>query len=208
MNEKRENIAKLLLRNQCVKLQPSEPFTYASGLKGPIYCDNRLILGDHQGRESIAKQFSEICSGLGLFDAVCGVATAGIPHGMLLAHILEKPFLYIRSKPKAHGKGNLIEGPFEKGMKLLVVEDLVNQGASLEKALIAMKDSGAEVTDAFCIVDYQMPAAISRMKQQEIHLHSLVDLDTLLTLSKKENSLSPAEIEMVLKWRENPEAWA
>src|SRR5690606_38583551 len=154
------DVAKVLLQKNCVQISVDPPFTYASGLKGPIYCDNRLLWSHIDARAAIIEAFKLICSEKGMeFDAFCGLATAGIPHASILAWELKKPLMYVRGSSKGHGKQNQVEGEVRPGMKVMLVEDLVNQGKSLGDAVVAVRAAGLEPVGCLTIVDYQTSGA-------------------------------------------------
>lgn len=202
------DIAKLLIQSECVALRPKDPFTYASGLKGPIYCDNRLLLGYPDQREKIAQAFSYLIEQeIGNFDRVAGLATAGIPHAAWVCSILNLPMIYIRSKPKGHGKGNQVEGPFVEGDRVILIEDLVNQAKSLEEAVIGAREEGLIVSKCYSIVDYEMEKAQERMKNLEIDLISLTDFSHIVMAAFELGFINSEEQAMLEKWQKNPEAW-
>ena len=200
-----KEIASLLIDMGCLQLSPDNPFTYASGLKGPIYCDNRLSLSYPNNRKKIIQTFVEIIQENHIeFDLLAGLATAGIPHAAMIAHELSAPMIYIRSKPKGHGKGNMIEGKFEKGNKALLVEDLVNQGSSLEKAIIGAREAGLVVNTCLSIVDYQMVAAHEVLQRHDVKLVSLTNFEAILSASK----LDDAQKKILESWHHDPKNWS
>ncbi|MDH5580437.1 MAG: orotate phosphoribosyltransferase [Bdellovibrionales bacterium] len=204
----KENVAKLLLDVGCVKISPSKPFTYASGLKGPIYCDNRKILSHPKSRAEIVGNLKELVVSLDLdFDHFAGLATAGIPHAAFLAHELNKSMVYVRSKPKGHGKGNQVEGDYKEGDKVLLVEDLVNQASSLVDAVNGVKKEGLEVVGCVCIVDYQMDAAKKRLEDMGIKLFSLTNFENLVKVLNEKSQLTEQENELLISWHKDPKNW-
>ena len=202
-------IATILLQKSCLKVSPSSPFTYASGLKGPMYCDNRKILAFVEERALVIDAFVELIEELNLeYDAICGLATAGIPHGALIAERLRKPFIYARSKPKGHGKRNQIEGHFQSGDKVLIIEDLVNQGKSLEEAVLGIKDAELNPIACCSIVDYQMSMAIERAAKMQIPLYALTNFDSIMTVAVELNIINETEKSDLMVWQNNPQKWS
>lgn len=203
-----ESIAHLLVKIECLKLSPSDPFSYASGLKGPLYCDNRKALGYVEERGQIVSAFIDKIKEWGKdFDAVCGLATAGIPHAAFIADVLKKPMIYVRSRPKAHGKGNQVEGHFEAGQKIIMIEDLVNQGKSLGEALEGVRNAGLNPLACFCIVDYQMVAAKEVISSNQLDLISLTNFDSILKSSLEQGFISEEEGKLLVDWQRDPANW-
>jgi orotate phosphoribosyltransferase len=206
MNRK---IAKLLLSHNCIQLSPSQPFTYASGLKGPIYCDNRKLLSHVEARAEVIQAFAELVRSESFkYDKIAGLATAGIPHAALLAHELKEPMIYIRSKPKGHGKGNQVEGDFQSGEKLLLVEDLVNQASSLQEAVEGAAAAGLSAVACLCIVDYEMARAKERVLEMNFPLYSLTDFSTIASVGQEMKLLSADEHRLLMDWQSDPESWS
>lgn len=200
--------ARLLVESECVQVRPDRPFTYASGLVGPIYCDNRKVPGLPDLREKVVSAFVELIQNNSLqFDLIAGLATAGIPHGMLLAHQLRAPFCYVRSVPKGHGRGQQVEGLFHPGQRALLVEDLVNQGSSLEKAALGARRDGLEIADCLCLVDYQMDSCKQRLKNLGINLYCLTSFDDIADCVRELGQINDEQHEMLKKWHFSPENW-
>lgn len=203
------DIAKKLIQLGAVKFSPQDPFTYASGLKGPIYCDNRIILSHVKFRDEIIAAFLDVIKQNKLsFDLLGGIATAGIPHAAFVADRLKKPMVYVRPKAKEHGRKNQVEGAYSKGEKVLLFEDLVNQGASLEEAMGGLL--GAELTcdTCLCVVDYEMKGAKDRLSNLSIQLFSLTDF-TSLTLAAYELKLIDQQgMNLLKKWHADPKTWS
>ena len=198
----KEQLLNALLNLGCLQVKPSEPFSYASGLHGPIYCDNRLSLSDPKVRSLIADSFAEKFKELNLsVDSLMGLATAGIPHGALLADRLNLPFNYIRSKAKGHGKKNLIEGKWQEGQKVLVIEDLVNQGASLSSAVKNIMEAGGEVAGCFCIVNYEF------FSTSDYQIHHLVSFSDIIAHCKEKNFVTKDEVTLLENWHKDPKIW-
>ncbi|MFT6071197.1 MAG: orotate phosphoribosyltransferase [Bacteriovoracaceae bacterium] len=200
--------AKLLLSLGCVQVSPDSPYTYASGLMGPIYTDNRQILSYVPERLEVAEGLVDLIRESKLkFDSIAGLATAGIPHGMLTSHMMGSPFIYIRGKAKGHGKGNLIEGRFKKGDRIILVEDLVNQGSSLDSAVMGAKEAGLVPVACVCIVDYQMPAAVKVLEKHDLPLFSLTNFSQISHAAASENNLSPDSVKLLDQWHKDPANW-
>ena len=192
----KEKLLAALLDLNCLQVRPKDPFTYASGLRGPLYCDNRLALSDPETRNLIAEMFVTKFNELKLkVDSVMGLATAGIAHGMLLADRLDLPFAYIRSKPKGHGKANLIEGKWREGMQVLLLEDLVNQGSSLSEAKLAIEKSGGVVVSSFCIVNYEF-----NQPEKAGDLHERISFTELVNYCETSSRLNKEELHLVRDW--------
>lgn len=196
-----ENIADQLLRIGAVKLSPAQPFTWASGKLSPIYCDNRMILSFPEVRQMVAKSFAQIISSrFSEVDIIAGVATGAIAHGVLVADLLGKPFIYIRDKPKGHGRQNQIEGYYEKDKKVVVIEDLISTGGSSIKAVEACREEGMEVMGLLAIFSYHFQSAIDNFKAANCLYYTLSDFPFLLELSKRNKLYSETEIQFMEKW--------
>lgn len=200
-------VASNLLQIKAIQLSPQKPFTWASGILSPIYCDNRLSLSYPTVRQLIKNGLAEKAKQFGDFDVVAGVATAGIPHGALVADVLEKPFIYVRSKPKGHGMKNLIEGEIPKGKKVLVIEDLISTGGSSVKAIEALIEVGAEVVGTIAIFTYGFQKAVDAFAAIDCPFSTLSDYDTLLKTAIKQNYITSEMLTTLQSWRENPSEW-
>lgn len=208
MSTPAEKIAHLLLKLGAVTLRPSRPFLWTSGIRSPIYCDNRLLLSYPQGRNEIITAFLNLIRSEKIsFDAVAGIATAGIPYAAILADRLKKPMLYVRASPKAHGKANQVEGHFEKGARVLVIEDLVSTGQSSLAAVQALKDAGAEVVDCLAIFSYGFSFAINAFHRMRCRLRTLTGLNELLELAIALKTITAEEKGIVLRFAKNPKGW-
>lgn len=206
--ETAEKVAKNLLQIKAIKLSPDKPFTWSSGWKSPIYCDNRLALSFPNVRTLIKNQLSEaIKQNFPEVEAIAGVATAGIPQGALVADLLSLPFLYVRSKPKGHGMENLIEGSIGAGQKVVVIEDLISTGGSSLSAVTALKGAGAKVLGMAAIFTYGFPLADKNFTEAEVSLVVLSDYATLLQYAEKENIISNDQLPVLKEWRNDPENW-
>lgn len=201
-------VAEKLLQTGSIRLQPDAPFTWASGWKSPIYCDNRKVLSFPYTRDFIK---SELCNlvfeRFADAELLAGVATAGIAWGALVADQLKLPFVYVRAKPKEHGLGNQIEGFYEKGWKTVVVEDLISTGKSSLQAVEALQAGGLDISGTVSIFNYGFEAASQSFQEAGIPLHSLTGYETLIRLAIEKKLVSEDQEEILLKWRENPAAW-
>ncbi|HCK0301794.1 TPA: orotate phosphoribosyltransferase, partial [Listeria innocua] len=176
-----KQVAEQLLEIKAVFLKPNEPFTWASGIKSPIYCDNRLTLGFPKVRQFIAKSLADkIKENFGEVDVVAGTATAGIPHAAWVSDLLDLPMVYVRSKAKEHGKGNQIEGPLTKGQKVVVIEDLISTGGSSLKAVEALEEAGAEVLGIAAIFTYGLDKGKKLLEESNTKLVTLTNYDELI----------------------------
>ena len=199
-------VARHLLEIKAVKLSPNEPFTWASGILSPIYCDNRVALS-YPAVRNFLKQCLKEASEEFEFDTVAGVATAGIPHGILLADALKKPFVYVRPSAKDHGRRNLIEGELPANARVLVVEDLISTGGSCLRAVDALKEAGAEVSGVLAIFQYGFEQAAQEFGKYQLPLHTLSDYDTLVEEALAIGYITEKDLSTLRKWRENPQGW-
>ena len=203
-------IAKDLLSIKAVFLRPNEPFTWASGIKSPIYCDNRLTLSDVRVREDVENGLAEIIRReYPEAEVLMGTSTAGIAHAAITATILGLPMGYVRSGAKDHGRGNQIEGRLEKGQKVVVVEDLISTAGSCIEVAEVLREAGAEVLGVVSIFTYGMQKGIDRLSAANVVNTSLCDLDTLVKVAVEENYIKPEDEAKLLKFRDNPsdESW-
>lgn len=201
-------VAKELLKINAIKLQPDNPFTWASGLKSPIYCDNRMTLSHPALRKSIKKTMAAKSSERWSYDKVAGVATAGIPHGTLIADHQELPFIYVRSSAKKHGARNQIEGQYAPGDRCLVVEDLISTGGSSIAAVQVLRDAGIEVVGVVAIFTYEFQKATDNFKSIDCPFFTISHYTALLQAAHELGTLNEAQITSLTKWRRNPEAWS
>ena len=201
-------VASYLLEIKAVKLSPHTPFTWASGWKSPIYCDNRKTLSYPKIRDYIRDAFVEsIKKNVKKVDVVAGVATAGIPQGMLIAQALNLPFVYVRSSNKAHGLENKIEGVVEKGQTAIVIEDLISTGGSSLAVVDALRDAGCKVDAMFAIFTYGFPVADEHFEQKQCKLFTLSNYNVLVSKALHEGYIKESNLESLQKWREAPEKW-
>jgi len=201
-------IASLLLQSKAIKLNVETPFTWASGIKSPIYCDNRQTLSYPQVRRQIALQLSALVKRF-FADAqvIAGVATGAIAHGILVAEELGLPFVYVRDAPKGHGLGNQIEGRIMPREKTVVIEDLVSTGKSSIAAVKALRETGFDVAGMLAIFSYGLPEADQTMAENHCELVTLSNYQCLLETALQEQRISQQELELLAKWREDPYAW-
>jgi len=200
--------AALLLQINAIKLQPQKPFTWASGWKSPIYCDNRITLSypavRNYLRENLARQTEEL---YGKPDVIAGVATGAIGIGVLVAEYLNVPFCYVRPEPKKHGRQNQIEGYLERGSNVVVIEDLISTGKSSLQAVQALKDAGANIKGMLAIFSYGFEAAKNNFENAQIELHTLSNYEALLEEAERSKFINTAEMELLSTWRKNPQGW-
>ena len=206
----KELIAKDLLKIKAVFLSPDEPFTWASGIKSPIYCDNRLTLTAPEVRCDVEKSLAEVVKTY-FPDAqvLMGTSTAGIAHAAITAHLLDMPMGYVRSGAKDHGRQNQIEGKLEKGDKVVVIEDLISTGGSVIEVVDALRSAGAEVLGIASIFTYGMKKGLERLEAANVKNISLTDFDTIVEVAAKENYIKEEDKERLIKFRNNPsdESW-
>ncbi len=200
--------AELLLQIKAIKLQPQEPFTWATGWQSPIYCDNRITLSYPVVRNYLREQMTNQIEKLyGKPDVIAGVATGAIGIGMLVADYMNLPFIYVRPEPKKHGRQNQIEGQLQKGQKVVVIEDLISTGNSSLNAVASLKQAGAEVKGMLALFSYGFLQAIENFKNHDIQLTTLSDYDHLIIQAQKTGYLKDTEIALLKSWKENPSAW-
>lgn len=200
--------AELLLQINAIKLEPENPFSWASGWKSPIYCDNRIILSypviRNYIREKIAKQLESL---YGKPDIIAGVATGAIGIGMLVAEYLNLPFIYVRPEAKSHGRQNQIEGHLEKNKTVVVIEDLISTGKSSLNAVNALKSGGANIKGMLAIFSYGFDVAIENFKDKGIELHTLSDYKHLIKMASETNYIKEKQLDTLMEWRKNPSQW-
>jgi orotate phosphoribosyltransferase len=202
-------IADKLLQVQAIKLSPHQPFTWASGWKSPIYCDNRRVLSFPFVRDYIKSELSNVIfEGFPEAELVAGVATAGIAWGALVADQLKLPYVYVRPKPKEHGLGNQIEGYFEKDQRTVVVEDLVSTGNSGLQVVAVLRSAGLKIEGMVSIFNYGFPAAATAMEQAQITFHSLTSYPVLVQMALEKGLIPADQQEILLKWQQDPANWS
>lgn len=203
-----KQVADKLLKIKAVKLQPRNPFTWASGWKSPIYCDNRKTLSYPQIRTYIKTQLCRVIQEqFPDVDVIAGVATGAIAQGALVADELGLPFIYIRPTPKDHGLENLIEGDLKPRQKVVVVEDLISTGGSSLKAVDAIRNNGSEVLGMVAVFTYGFPVAEQQFRASRVKLITLCDYDAVLTEALHTNYISEEDVETLREWRTNPSEW-
>ena len=206
----KKEIAKGLLSIQAVFLRPDEPFTWASGIKSPIYCDNRLTLTAPAVRTKVEEGLMAVIrENYPECEVIMGTSTAGIAHAAIVGHMMGLPMGYVRSSAKDHGRTNKIEGKLEAGQKVVVVEDLISTGGSVLDTVEALREVGAEVLGVASIFTYGMQKGLDRMAAADVKNVSLSDLDTLVEVAAEEGYIKPEDVERLIKFRNNPsdESW-
>ena len=201
-------IAEKLLRIKAIKLQPANPFTWASGWKSPIYCDNRKTLSYPSIRNFIKLELARIISEkYENVDAIAGVATGAIAQGAMVANELYLPFVYVRSSPKDHGLENLIEGDLKPGAKVVVIEDLISTGGSSLKAVEAIRNAGCDVLGMVAIFTYGFPVSKEKFKEAKVEQTTLCDYDAILDEALKIDYIDQSEIAILQRWKKDPANW-
>ncbi len=203
-------IAKDLLKIRAVFFRPDEPFTWASGIKSPVYCDNRLTLSDHAVRTDVESGLAEIIrKNYPDVEVLMGTSTAGIAHAAITAQMMELPMGYVRSGAKDHGRQNQIEGKLEKGQKVVVVEDLISTGGSVLEVVNVLREAGAEVLGIASIFTYGMKKGIERLAEANVKNVSLTNFDVIAEVAAEEGYIAKSDVEKLIKFRNNPsdESW-
>lgn len=204
----KKDFASKLLNVKAIKLQPNDPFTWASGWKSPFYCDNRKTLSYPELRNFVKLELVHtILEHFPQAEAVAGVATGAIAQGALVADELNKPFVYVRSKAKDHGMGNLIEGELEKGTKVVVVEDLISTGGSSLKAVAALREAGYEVVGMVASYTYGFPVAAEAFAEAGVQLETLTDYDHVVAEALATGYIAESDVAVLAEWRKNPSEW-
>lgn len=203
-----QKVAEFLLQIKAIKLQPNNPFTWASGWKSPIYCDNRITLSHPTIRTYIRQKLSILIQEeFGTVDVIAGVATAGIPQGALVAQELGLPFVYVRSKAKEHGTGSLIEGELKEGQRVVVIEDLISTGKSSLQAVEAIRQAGCLVAGLAGIFTYGFDQAEENFRQAKCPYFTLSNYPALISYASEHQMISANDLALLEKWRENPAEW-
>ncbi len=203
-----KKLAKALMDIKAVLLRPQEPFTWASGWHSPIYCDNRRILSHPELRAQVAQWLAD--KAMELYpeaEVVAGVATGAIAHGVLAADRMQKPFVYVRPKPKDHGTGSQIEGELAPGKRVVVIEDLISTGMSSLAAVKALRDAGAQVLGMVAIFTYGFDLAAQRFEEDKVRLDTLSNYSALVDVASETGYISSAAKSLLHEWRENPSEW-
>jgi len=202
-------VAEFLLQIKAIKLQPNDPFTWASGIKSPIYCDNRKTLSYPTVRTFIRQCFTQkILDTFGKPDIIAGVATGGIPHGVLVAQDLGVPFVYVRSAAKKHGLGNMIEGDYKENQTVVVIEDLISTGGSSLQAVDALKEAGLNVKGLAAIFTYGFDISVQNFENANCRFTTLTNYEYLLDVAIDKKYISASQVETLKEWKNNPEDWA
>lgn len=202
-------VAEFLLQIKAIKLQPENPFTWASGIKSPIYCDNRKTLSYPKIRNYIRQHFVQtINNHFPMPDLIAGVATGGIAIGVLVAQEMGLPFVYVRSEEKKHGLTNMIEGHFESGQNVVVIEDLISTGGSSLKAVEALREKGCLVKGMAAIFTYGFEESVQNFKKAKCRLETLTNYDTLIETAVKKEYINEKDLDSLKKWRQKPKTWA
>lgn len=203
-----QKIAEFLLQIKAIKLQPSNPFTWASGWKSPIYCDNRITLSYPTIRTYIRQKLSLLIQEqFGTVDCIAGVATAGIPQGALVAQELGLPFIYVRAKAKEHGTGSLIEGEIKEGQRVVLIEDLISTGKSSLQAVQALKDAGCLVAGLAAIFTYGFEQADENFKEAKCPYFTLSNYSALINYAAEHQMIQTSDLKLLEDWRKNPANW-
>ena len=206
----KELIAKDLLKIKAVFLSPDEPFTWASGIKSPIYCDNRLVLSDHRVRTDVETGLMNVIKeNYPEAEVLMGTSTAGIAHAAIVAQMMELPMGYVRGGNKDHGRQNRIEGRLDAGQKVVVVEDLISTGGSVIEVVDALREAGADVLGIVSIFTYGMQKSVDRLAAANVKNVSLTNLDTLIEAAVEEKYIQPGDADRIRKFRDDPsdESW-
>ncbi|WP_316810776.1 orotate phosphoribosyltransferase [Pedobacter heparinus] len=201
-------VAEFLLQIKAIKLQPGNPFTWASGWKSPIYCDNRITLSHPSVRTYIRQKLSQLIQEeFGSVDLIAGVATAGIPQGALVAQELGLPFAYVRAKAKEHGTGSLIEGEIVEGQRVVVIEDLISTGKSSLQAVDALRKAGLSVAGLVAIFTYGFDQADENFAAAKCRYATLSNYNTLIEYAAEHSFIAQKDVDLLAKWRRNPAEW-
>lgn len=202
-------VASDLLSIHAVTLSPAKPFVWASGLHTPIYCDNRLTIGYPSVRRDIYEGMSRmIAKSFPGAEVIGGVATAGIPHAAWVSEQMHKPMIYVRSKPKDHGRGRQIEGVLNKGQKVVLIDDLISTGGSVLKAVEAVRKEGGDVLGVACIFTYELAASYKNFAEAGLQYHAVTDYSTMLRQAEAENYVSHEDVETLAGWSNDPQEWS
>lgn len=208
MHTQAKQIAKDLLAIEAIFLRPNEPFTWASGIKSPIYCDNRITMSYPRVRQAIAQGLAEkIKSDFPDVAVIAGTATAGIPHAAWVAELLDLPMVYIRSQAKAHGKGNQIEGRITAGQKIVVIEDLLSTGGSVLEACAAAAREGADVLGVAAIFTYELPQVAANFAAADLPYVTLTNYSTLIEVALENGTIQQSDVKVLKEWRQSPATW-
>lgn len=203
-NAYKREVAQIMLDLGIVILKPTDPFTFSSGIKSPIYCDNRLFMSYPNQRKIVVRDFIDLLSEKE-YDILAGTFTAGIPWCSYISHELDKPMIYVREKPKEHGKKRLVEGVLEKNKRVILIEDLVSTGESSINAVESIRNNGGIVNGCLAIFSYEFETSLKRFEEAGCNLTTITNLTILVDVALKGNYINQNEKDLVLKWRKNPE---
>jgi orotate phosphoribosyltransferase len=205
----KKEVAEILLEIKAVSLSPNDPYTWSSGLKSPIYCDNRSTIGYPEVRRKIASGLANlITEEFPEVECIAGTSTAGIPHAAWVSEILNLPMNYVRSKAKVHGAGKQIEGQALEGQKVVVVEDLISTGGSAITTVRALRAAGCEVLGVVAIFTYELSQATLNLEAEGISAPSLTDFSTLISIAEEKGYIKKDELESLIVWKRDPKEWA
>ena len=208
MNDPKFILAEYLLQSKAIIFEPANPFTWASGWKSPIYCDNRITLSRPEIRDFIRTQFCNLISQyFPGTEIIAGVATGAIAHGVLVADKMKLPFIYVRPSAKKHGRQNLIEGEAIPGKKVTVIEDLISTGGSSLNALTALRKAGLDVLGMAAIFSYGFKIAENNFEAHDCSLHTLTDYNTVIQIAKETNYIKKEDLSVLMSWKEDPKNW-
>lgn len=208
MEGKPKEIAEILLDLKAIKLNPTQPFTWASGIRSPIYCDNRITLSHPEERNFMARSLMELVDDPESIDTIAGVATAGIPYASILAHLMEKPLIYVRSKSKGHGRQNIIEGTYSVGQNVLVVEDLISTGGSVLEAVTQLRNEGLNVVGVVAVFTYQLQDAEDNFAAHNVTYRTLSNYQSLIERAEEINYIGKEDLEALKNWNKSPKTWS
>lgn len=202
-----EEVAQLLLEIGAISLKPQDPFRFASGILSPVYSDHRLLMGYPQHRSRIMVLMANEVWKLGMPNLLAGTAMGAIPHAALISNLLNIPFVYVRNKPKDHGKKNLVEGYFQAGQTSIVIEDLITTGGSSITTVKALRGVGCIVRDIVAITTYTLGTATKNLRAAKVNLHSLTTFPTIVNVAIKRGMMQPEDKKLVLAWLKDPKGW-
>lgn len=203
-----KHFAEKLLQIKALQVNLQHPYTWASGWRSPVYCDNRKVLSYPYVRDFVKSELANmVLEHYPDAEVIAGVATAGIAHGVMAADLLKLPFIYVRSKPKEHGMGNQIEGVLERGQKVVVIEDLVSTGKSSLQVVDALREAGAEVMGMCALFTYGFPVADKAFEDAEVSLHTISNYTALMEVAEEKKIVQPEQKELLGQWRLDPANW-
>lgn len=203
-----DQTAEILLEVGAFIFRPRQPFRFSSGILSPVYADNRLLISYPKQRKQVLKYLISKIHKIGQPDVIAGVATAGITHAAWIAQKLDLPMVYVRPKPKEHGRQNQVEGKIKRGQKILIVEDMVSTAESSLASIDALRKLGAKVVDEIAIYTHQMPQSKKNFKKANVKFHALTNLQSVAEIAQKKGFLKPDQIATILDWARDPQNWA